>query len=90
MQDITKIITSNKFKHLLVENELRKLQNFDAGYFRGKNHFEEDGTLNYLVFQPVSVSVLIVSVISQGGSLKDCLMKVSKLLAHLIIFFILY
>ena len=53
LQDISKIITSNKFKHLLVENELRKLQNFDAGYFRGKNHFEEDGTLNYLVFQPV-------------------------------------
>ena len=23
------------------------------GYFRGKGHFEEDGTQNYLVFQPI-------------------------------------
>ena len=36
---------------MLVENELRKLQKFDASYFRGKSHFEEDGTQNYLVFQ---------------------------------------
>ena len=34
-------------------NELRKLQKFHAGYFRGKNHFEEDGSQNYLVFQSV-------------------------------------
>ena len=53
MRDISKRITSNKFRHLLVENELRKLQKFDAGYFRDKNHFDEDGTQNYLVFQPV-------------------------------------
>ena len=38
---------------MLVENVLRKLPKFDAGYFRGKNHFEEDDTQNYLVFQPV-------------------------------------
>ena len=53
LQDISKRITSNKSRHLLVENELRKLQKFDAGYFRGKNHFEEDSTRNYLVFQLV-------------------------------------
>ena len=44
---------SNKTKHLLVENELKKLEKFDAAYFRGKNYFEEDGTQTYLVFQPV-------------------------------------
>ena len=38
---------------MLVENELRKLQKFDTDCFRGKNHFEEDGTQDYLVFQPV-------------------------------------
>ena len=38
---------------MLVENELRRLQKFDAAYFRGKSHFEEDGTQNYLVFQPL-------------------------------------
>ena len=39
--------------HLLVENELKKLQKFDPSYFRGISHFEEDGTQNYLVFQPI-------------------------------------
>ena len=37
---------------MLVENELKKLKTFDSIYFRGKSHFEEDGTQNYLVFQP--------------------------------------
>ena len=46
-------ITSNKTKHVLVENELNKLKTFDSGYFIGKSHFEEDGTQNYLVFQPI-------------------------------------
>ena len=31
LQDISNRITSNKSRHLLVENELRKLQKFDAG-----------------------------------------------------------
>ena len=46
-------ITENKTKHLLVENELKKLKTFDSSYFIGKSHFEEDGTQNYLVFQPM-------------------------------------
>ena len=46
-------ITQNKSKHLLVENELNKLKTFDSGYFIGKSHFGEDGTQNYLVFQPI-------------------------------------
>ena len=51
--DISKRIISNKTKHFLVENELKKLKTFDLSYFRGKSHFEEDGTQNYLVFQPI-------------------------------------
>ena len=47
-------ITANKTKNLLVENELKKLKNFDSTYFIGKSHFEEDGTQNYLVFQPIN------------------------------------
>ena len=47
-------ITQNKTKHLLVENELNKLKTFDSSYFIGKNHFDEDGTQNYLVFQLLS------------------------------------
>ena len=47
-------ITKNKSKHLLVENELNKLKTFDSSYFRGKNYFDEDGTQNYYIFQPIS------------------------------------
>ena len=46
-----KKINSNKTKHLIVENQLKKLETFDSIYFRGKSHFEDDGTQNYLVFQ---------------------------------------
>ena len=47
-------ITLNKTKHVPVENKLKKLKNFDLSYFIGKSHFEEDGTQNYLVFQPLN------------------------------------
>ena len=53
LKDISDRVTKNKTKHLLVENKLKKLQKFDAAYFRGKSHFEEDGTQNYLIFQPI-------------------------------------
>ena len=53
LQSLNKKINSNKTKHLLVENEIKKLNNFDAAYFRGKNYFDDDGTQNHLVFQPV-------------------------------------
>ena len=32
---------------------MKKLKTFDSAYFRGKSHFEEDGTQNWLVFQPM-------------------------------------
>ena len=51
---LNKKITQNKTNHLLVESELNKLKTFDSGYFIGKSHFEEDGTQNYLVFQPMN------------------------------------
>ena len=54
LKGISDRVTKNKTKYLLVENELKKLQNFDAAYFRGKSHFEEDDAQNYLVFQPMS------------------------------------
>ena len=46
-------LTANKLKNLLVENELKTLRTFDSSYFIGKSHFEENGTQNYLVFQPI-------------------------------------
>ena len=33
---------------------MKKLKTFDSSYFTGKSHFEEDGTQNYLVFQPIN------------------------------------
>ena len=32
---------------------MNKLKTFDSGYFIGISHFEEDGTQNYVVFQPM-------------------------------------
>ena len=53
MSSLNRKITKNKSKYLLIENELNKLKTFDSSYFIGKSHFEEDGTQNYLVFQPI-------------------------------------
>ena len=47
LSNLNRKITSNKTKHVLVQNEFKKLQTFDSSYFRGKSHFEEDGTQNY-------------------------------------------
>ena len=54
LSSLNRKITSNKSKHLLVENKLKKLKTFDSSYFIGKTHFEEDGTQNYLLFQPIN------------------------------------
>ena len=50
---LNKIVNQNKAKYLLVENELNQLKNFDSSHFIVKSHFKEDGTQNYLVFQPM-------------------------------------
>ena len=50
LPSLNRKITSNKLKHLLVENGLKKLKTFDASDFIGKSHFEDDGTQNYLAF----------------------------------------
>ena len=47
MSSLYRKIIANKTKHLLVENEFKKLKTFDSNYFRGKSRF---GTQN-LVFQ---------------------------------------
>ena len=49
------VLTEKIPKHLLVESELKKLKTFDLSYFRSKCHVEEDGTQNYLVFQPMYI-----------------------------------
>ena len=74
--------------HLLVENKLTKLETFDSIYFRAKSHFEEDGTQNYLVFQPIQryfkkLMALVIVLTFITGNLKDCLMKKLILLKRL-------
>ena len=46
-------IKQNTFLLKLNEMKLNKLKTFDSSYFTGKSHFEEDGTQNYLLFQPI-------------------------------------
>ena len=46
-------INSNKKKHVLVENELKKLQTLDSSLFIGKSYFNNDGAQNNLIFQPL-------------------------------------
>ena len=57
IQSLAKRIASNKTKHLLVKNELKKLKTSDLSYFKGKGHFEEDGT-QMMVFS-ISANVQI-------------------------------
>ena len=54
LSSLNRKITANKSKNFLAENELKKLKTFDSSYFFGKSHFKEDGTQNYLVFQPMN------------------------------------
>ena len=54
LSSLNRNITANKTKHLLVEIKLKKLKTFDSSYFIGKSHIEEDGTQNYLVYQPMN------------------------------------
>ena len=72
---ISRKINKNKSKHLLVENELNKLKTFDSSYFRGKNYFDEDGTQNYHIFQPIAmylkVAYVNVLIIFFHGKLED-------------------
>ena len=46
---------------------MKNLQTFDSIYFRGKSHFEEDGTQNYLIFQPMYRYFKRVSSVSSGN-----------------------
>ena len=90
LKEISDRVTKNKTKHLLVENELKKLQKFDAAYFRGKSHLEEDGTQNYLVFQLTYKYFKRIAGVGNGNyitleNLKFCLMKSLILLLHLTI-----
>ena len=46
---------------------MKKLKTFDSSYFIGKSHFEEDGTQNYLVFQPMYRYFKIIAGVGNGS-----------------------
>ena len=46
LQEVEKKINANQTKNSLIESKVKKLYNFDASYFRGKNYFGDDGTQN--------------------------------------------
>ena len=52
-RELTEKLQKIKQKIYLL-NELNKLKMFDLSYFIGKSHFEEDGTQNHLLFQPIN------------------------------------
>ena len=54
MINLNKKFLSSKTKDISIVNDLKKLKTFDLSYFRGKNHFDEDGNQNYYIFQPIS------------------------------------
>ena len=90
LSTLNRKITVNKAKHLLVENEFKKLKTFDSIYFRGKSHFEEDGTQHYLVFQPIQRYFKIIANVGNGNHIyywkSKCLSDERiNLLKHLII-----
>ena len=53
IKDLNKKITSNKTKHLLIENEFKKLQTFDSSLFTGQSYFNNDGVQLYLILEPL-------------------------------------
>ena len=50
LKSLNKKINSNKKKHLLVENELKKLKAFDSSLFIVQNYFNNDGAQLLLIF----------------------------------------
>ena len=54
LSNLNRNITQNTSDHLLVQNEFNQLKTFDSIYYHGKSYFDEDGALNYLVFQPIN------------------------------------
>ena len=54
-------IAANKTKNESIENEIKRIKTIELSYFIGKSHFEEDGTQNYLVSQPLNKYFKIIS-----------------------------
>ena len=89
LQNLNRKVTSNKTIHLLVGNELKKLQKFNAAYFKSKDYFGNNGTQSCSVFHPIEeylkLLLKIILLLFHLGNLKDYLMKLLNLPLQLII-----
>ena len=88
MSSLVSKIEAAKTVNISLENLLKRLRKkLDWSYFIGKSRFEEDGTQNYLVFQPLNKYFKVIANTDyvHHGNLKDYLMKVLNHLQHLII-----
>ena len=64
--DLNKLI--DVVKNDVVENELKKIKTFDSCYFWGKSNFaDNDGTENYLVFQPICRYFKVIAGVVNGN-----------------------
>ena len=50
-----------KTKHLLIENELKKLQSSHSILFIGQSYYNNDGAELYLIFQPIYKTITAFS-----------------------------
>ena len=66
-------ITSNKTT--LVKNEFKTLKTFVSIYFRGKSHFEDDGSQNDLVIQPIKGYFKVLAGVGNGCYIYYCKSK---------------
>ena len=64
-------IEANKTNITSNENKFKKLKTFDSSYFRGRSHLEEDGTQNYLVFQPLNKYFKVIASTDYASSWKS-------------------
>ena len=61
LKNLNKKATSNKTKHVLIENELKNVWTFDSSYFIGQSYFGNDGSQNFLIFQPICKTIRTIS-----------------------------
>ena len=81
LSSLTRKSKANKSKNFFVENELKKLKTFDSSCFIGKIHFEEDGTQDYLVFQPLSKYFKVIANTNYVSSWKSRRLSVEPITA---------
>ena len=58
---LNKKITSNRIKHVLVENEFKKVQTFHSRFFIGQIYFNNNGGQFYSIFQPIYKTIKTIS-----------------------------